>query len=60
MQLEIDNRAGKVLGGGEALIETGRTLEFVDQLRRHRFAGLDMACMALQHLRLQRPVFKQL
>ena len=60
MEIEIDDRRGQILDGGEALIEIARGNEPLQQLLRHRRAGLIMPRETPQNVRLFEPMLVEL
>ena len=60
MEIEIDQGRGDVFDGGKTLVEIARGDEPLQQVLRHRLAGLVMAGEAPQHLRLLQPVLVKL
>ena len=60
MEIEIDEGRSEVLDRGEALIEIARGDQPLQQLFRHRLAGLVMPGEAPQHLRLLEPMLVEL
>ena len=60
MEIEIDDRRGQIFHGGEALIEIARGDEPLQQLLRHRRAGLIMPRETPQNVRLFEPMLVEL
>ena len=56
----VEQRRRDVLGERESLIESSRLLDLVDEILRHRLAGLMVPRVAREHRRLERPVFIEL
>ena len=50
VELHVDQRARQVLDGREALVERRGALDLLDQLLRHRLAGLVVQREAVEHL----------
>ena len=60
MQVEIDQRAGRVFHCGEALIEGACRQQPVEQRLRHRLAGTRVTRVLLQDLRHFQPMLVEL
>src|SRR5689334_11417225 len=60
MEIEIDQRAGGVFDGGEALVEGSGLEHLVEQRLRHRLAGFAMPGVFLEDLRRLQPVLVKL
>ena len=60
VQLHVDQCAGEVLDGGEALVEVLGALDLGDELGRDRLAGLVVDGVALEDLLGRQPMFEQL
>ncbi len=57
---QVKQRGRQVLGGRVALVEAACLEDLVDQLLRHRFAGLVVLGVVGEDLRVQRPVLVEL
>src|SRR5580704_5726181 len=60
MQLQVDQRGGRIFDGRPALIEPARGEKLVDQRLGHWLASFVVERKAAQHLRLQDPMLKNL
>src|ERR1700722_6627026 len=60
MQLQVDQRGGRIFDGRPALIEPARVEKLIDQRLRHRLTSFIVERKAAQHLWLQDPMLKDL